>query len=406
MDVEAEMRGFVCWAAVALASASLPQPGSAQIDVQRDDRVQVSSDAPPVDLWLDQISFDRGARMRPHVTTEPGAYLVVLRVNTEGSLSILYPERPHDLRPYVLGSFSGDAVPYRGSQAFYLNESGGNGFVFAVATYDRFDFSAYTRGMTWRFDRIAQFRRIVDPFETVRQFLDEVLPQSADYSLDYEHYEVYSRGLRNRSNMDVYRSVGYWGIEEYYSSCLNAFGYRMDYYCRPYRGRYYGPIIIASNPRPPRPGNPVNPRGKRIKPPESVGHEPVVPKSPVTPVEGTTAANTRAENAERENDRRLRAKALPRQESENQPGQRSSNPRFGNPRTSAPVPEARRMPVPERREPVIYRSMPAREHRSEPPPQRQQPAAREQQRIETRAPVGTQAPREHHAERARSKEKN
>ena len=400
------MRRFAGLTALALATASLPQVVSAQAGVQRDDRVQVSPDAPPVDLWLDQISFDRGVRMRPHVTTEPGAYLVVLRVTTDGELRVMYPERPRELEPYVLGSFRDDAVPYAGSQSFYLHESSGNGFVFAIASYDRFDFSAYTRGSTWRFDRLADFRRIVDPFETVRRFMDQVLPERADYSLDYEHYEVYGRGLRNRSNMDVYRTVGYWGIEDYYSACLNAFGYRMDYYCRPYRGRYYGPIIIASNPRAPRPGNPVTPHGKRMKPPAGIKHEPIVPRNPVTPVEGTTTANARAENAERDYERRLRAKALPRSEADNEPSQRSSNPRFGNPRTSEPVPESRRMPVPERREPVIYRSMPAREQRSEPPPQRQQPVARESQRVETRAPVGTQAPREHHAERPRSKEKN
>ena len=69
--VEAEMRKFVCLAAMTLASASVPRAVSAQIDSQRDDRVQVSPDAPPVDLWLDQISFDYGARMRPHVVTDP-----------------------------------------------------------------------------------------------------------------------------------------------------------------------------------------------------------------------------------------------------------------------------------------------------------------------------------------------
>ena len=401
------MRRLMCVAALVFAGTGVPQNASAQVDVQRDDRVRASPDAAPeVDLWLDQISFDRGVRMRPHVTTEPGAYLVVLRVTTDGELRVMYPERPLDLRPHKLGSFSNDAVPYYGSTSFYTHESGGNGFVFAIASYEKFDFRSFTRGSSWRFDRLADFRRVGDPFEVVRRFVDEVLPETAEFALDYEHYEVYSRGLRNRSNRDVYRSVGYWGIEDYYSSCRNAFGYGMDYYCRPYRGRYYGPIIIATNPRAPRPGNPVNPRGKKMKPPEAIGHEPIVPRSPVAPVEGSTAANTRAENSERDYERRLRAKSLPRRESEVEPSQRSSNPRFGNPRTSAPVPEARRMPVPERREPVIYRSQPPRERQSAPPPQRQQPAARESQRSAPRAAVGTQAPRQENAERARQRKKN
>ena len=377
--LEADMRMFVRSAAMMIAGAIAPAGLSAQVDVERDDRVRVSPDAAPaVDLWLDQISFDRGARMKPHVTTEPGAYVVVLKVTTEGQLSVLYPDNPLRHQPYYAERIANDAVPYRGSTAFLVNESRGNGFVFAIASYERFDFSEFTRGPTWNYARLASFNRRGDPFEIARRFIDEVLPQTADFSLDYEMYEVYSRGLRGQYT-DL-RSISYWGIDEYYSSCLNAFGYRMDYYCQPYRGRYYGPIIIASNPRAPRPRNPVNPGGKRMKPPEKVGHDPVVPKSPVTPVEGTVAEAARAENALRDYERRLRAGA----------------------RASSPQPEARRIPEP--RQPVIYRSVPQREQRPEPP--RQQPRAQEPQRSEPRAPVGTVAPREHQVERARSKDKS
>jgi hypothetical protein len=397
------MRRLLWFAAVTLVTAGLPAPVSAQVDVRRDDRVRLSPDvAPAVDLWLDQISFDRGVRMRPHVTSEPGAYLVVLRVTTDGELRVMYPEQPRLQKPYAPGRFVNDAVPYAGSTAFLTWESSGNGFVFAIASYEPFDFSTYTRGGSWRFDRLADFRRVGDPFEVVRRFLDDALPQTAEYSLDYEMYEVYARGLRGQYS-GGYRSIGYWGIDDYHSACLSAFGYRMDYYCRPYRGRYYGPIIIASNPRAPRPRAPGE-GGKKMRPPAEITNEPAVPKSPVTPVEGTTAANSRADYAEREYERRLRARTLPRREADSEPGQRSSNPRFGNPRTSSPQPESRRMP--ELREPVIYRTMPVREHRPDATPHRQQPSARESQRAEPRAPVGTIAPREHRMEQPRPRDKS
>ena len=38
---------------------------------------------------------------------------------------------------------------------------------------------------------------VIEESEIVRSFVDRILPQTADYSLDYELYEVYSRGRRS-----------------------------------------------------------------------------------------------------------------------------------------------------------------------------------------------------------------
>lgn len=389
--------------AAALLAAASPAVSLGQVDVYADRESRLSSSfAPPVDLWLDQVSYDRGARMRPYFTTEPGAYVLVVRVTSDGEMRVMYPSRPSAQRPFVIGQFANDRMPYSGDPSLNLHESSGTGFVFAIASYRRFDFSEFSHGATWNAARLASFGRHGDPFEIVRSFIDRILPLSADYSLDYELYEVYSRGTRSVYSSGIYGTGGYWALGDYHNACLNAFGYRMNYYCRSYRGDYYGPIVIGNYPRAPRPRNPTAPRGKNMKPPRELGHEPIVPRSPLEPQTATArrAERDAADRAAREYERRQRAGSAPAQGSEVFSSPRSSNPRFGSPRTSEP-----RTVAP--RDPVIYRALPPREQRSEPraqpQPQRSEPV-RAAPRSEPGAAVGTQAPREHNAERPRSRD--
>ena len=147
--------------------------------------------APAVDLWLDQISYNHGARMRPRFTTEPGAYVVIVRVTPKGDLLVMYPERPGSQKPYVLAQYPNDRVPYSHERGG-LFEFGGLGFVFAIASYHRFDFSAFREGSVWSQPRHTKFGRFDDPFEAVRIFAQAILPSTAAYSLDSEVYELFS----------------------------------------------------------------------------------------------------------------------------------------------------------------------------------------------------------------------
>lgn len=327
--------------------------------------------APPIDLWLDQVSYDRGARMRPHFSTEPGAYVVVVRVTADGELRVMYPGRPGSQRPYELGQFTDDRMPYSDDPAGSLYESSGRGFVFAIASYQRFDFSGFRQGNYWNTARLATFGRYADPFQSVRSFVDEILPVTAEYSLDYEVYEVYSRGVNSVYASSLYGGrYGYYSLYDYHDACLSAFGIRQSYHCRSYRGGYYGPIIVA-NPRSP---NAPRPAGPKMKEPRPVSPHPIVPKSPIEP-EGRQADRDVAEARERyERARRLA------------PGvERRSEPVVPNPRVERdPRTES------EPRGPVIYRGAPRSEPRSAPqsePRTESRPMGSHVQRAEPRAPV-------------------
>ena len=268
---------------------------------------QESEFAPPIDLWLDQVSYDRGARIRPHFTTEPGAYVTVLRVTSDGELRVMYPARPSQQQPFVIGQFAGDMVPYASDPSSNLYESSGTGYVFAIASYQRFDYSYFTQGRSWSTAKLATFGRYAEPFQAMRQFVDQVLPQSADFSLDYEVYEVYSRTPRS-----TYASrYAYSSVSAYHDACLSAFGIRYSYYCRSYGGLYYGPIVIG-NPR----RIPTNPRTKNMSKPRDLTHYPNVPTIPLDPkpTQGRFPDNDAAERAARERYERTQKKMSPRSE--------------------------------------------------------------------------------------------
>src|SRR5687768_13903053 len=145
--MEASMRIGSFAAGLLAASAICASPSAAQVDVDRESERRLASEfAPPIDLWLDQVSYDRGARMLPYFTTEPGAYVTVVRVSSEGELRVMFPVRPDDQRPYRLGQFANDRLPWAGDHSAILHEPTGTGFVFAIASYQRFDYRDFSHG--------------------------------------------------------------------------------------------------------------------------------------------------------------------------------------------------------------------------------------------------------------------
>jgi hypothetical protein len=285
-------------ASLALASAPL----SAQVGGEAESRRIASDFAPPIDVWLDQISYDRGARMRPYFATEPGAYVTIIRVTSDGELRVMYPARPRDQKPYELGQLSNDRMPYTGDPASNLYESTGTGFVFAIASYAKFDYRYFTQGRIWSTARLATFARFEEPFQVMRRFVDRVLPEDADFSMDYEIYEVYSRAPRS-----AYASrYAYSTVDAYHDACLNAFGLRYNYYCRSYGGLYYGPIVV-SDPRVPRPRQPKIKDVRPLKPYPTVPTIPIEPK----PIEGRFPERATDERSARERYERQR-REIPR----------------------------------------------------------------------------------------------
>jgi hypothetical protein len=320
-------------------------------------------DVPAVQVWLDERSLRFGDFVRPYVATDPEAYLTVIRVTTDGQLRVLYPQYPNQQVKYQPGQFANDRLPITTTEAFSVRESNGTGFIFAIASYYRFNYRYYTTGARWSTARLSSAGRFGSPFQIVRSFVEEITEGSDSYSLDYVMYDTDASGYRSRY---ATRHRGY-AFDDYYDMCLNAFGYAYNNYCRGYSGYGY-PYIVVGTPR--NPGERPPRKNMRIRP---LVHDPVIPHAPrqPEPVEGRQATRDASDRFEAARQRRLRdtdasrgrtPSTIPMRERENQ----NSEPRIYRPendsRRAQPRPEPM-IAAPQRApEPRIERSA------SPPPP--------------------------------------
>jgi hypothetical protein len=189
--------------------------------------------SPNVDVWFERGNeFDRGESGRVMYSGDAGSYLTLLRVDTDGRLSVLSPHLPND-RSKFTGDRSGRAVP------FQADPSDGVGYVFAVASRTPFDFRNYRgRGNSWDTGRLGQ-RGDVDPFEIVDRFARSSAGSRGEYSIAYAPYEI-GRGGVGRSSYQhgVRYDEGYGGYAGGYNDPWGASPYRQGYDDYRYYGRH------------------------------------------------------------------------------------------------------------------------------------------------------------------------
>jgi hypothetical protein len=313
---------------------------------QFDESARQQNEIPNVQVWLEDQSYRFGDVVRPYVASDPGAYITVIRVSTDGQLSVLYPQNPASQVPYEPARFANDRLPITADQSFLIKESSGTGFVFAVASNYKFNYRYYSSGRVWSSARLANAGRFGSPFQIVRSFVEEITEGSSSYSMDYVMYDV--DGSQSRSR---YASrFGHYGYDDYYESCLNAFGGYYDSYCRGYNGYGY-PYIVVSTPRT-NPGDPGTPRKTmHIRP---LVHDPVLPHAPRDPqiVEGRLPAKDPNDAIERARHERM------------------LNGGGGRPRTPSDIPLSERpmsQPRGPSRDPVMASPSPRAEPRMDPP---------------------------------------
>ncbi|HUQ47853.1 MAG TPA: DUF4384 domain-containing protein [Gemmatimonadaceae bacterium] len=332
---------------------------------------QGSDNAPQVDLWLDQISYRPGDRIYPHFVSDRGAYVTVVRVTSDGQLAVLYPRRPQEQVRYFEGQLVDDRVPpsFSNDYLFEVNESRGIGFVFAIASFDKFDYSYFTSGGTWSRARLANDGRYGDPFEIVHRFVERTLGNNSEFSLDYVSYDVQRDGIRSRY-ASRYRYDSY---DDFYNSCYSAFGNHYSSYCRNAYPGYFGPLIVSQpgtgTPSTPNTSTGRNLAGKRIKP---VTGDPLVEGAPTGPqvqTEGRIPTANPAEAAALASERaRMRRDATPTDRSPTQvdvPVYRGGS-QTAAPQRTEPIQRADPTPRPQMERPVMRAEPRVEQPRMEP----------------------------------------
>jgi hypothetical protein len=196
-------------------------------------RVARAVEPPRVRVWVDDDRLRYGAPIRVNFRVDQDAFVTIGRVERDGTLQIIFPRSPNDNaavyggEDYYVDARAVSSASYRG---------GNYGYVFAIASYEPLDLSAFARGNTWRYTYAANFRLTGRPEETIEYVADRILfDRETTYGYDLEFYSSRDQGY------GLYASrfcVSYY-CNQYGAAYLSTF-------CDPYLG-YSGFMYTAFN---------------------------------------------------------------------------------------------------------------------------------------------------------------
>ena len=95
-----------------------------------------------------------GERAKVYVQTATDGYLLVLRVDTQGNIRVLFPVDPTD-NAAILGGHKFEVRSRGDRDAFTVSENRGGGMVLAVRADHPFTFAGFTTGHHWNAAALA-----------------------------------------------------------------------------------------------------------------------------------------------------------------------------------------------------------------------------------------------------------
>ena len=208
-----------------------------------------------VSVWLNKSDpYARGDHARVYVSSEQDAYLTVLRIDTDGRVRVLFPQDPWDDN-FVPGGRTFEVEDRDGGRAFQVDDPPGAGYVFAIASEDRFNYAAMlTERDHWDYRTIADGQVRGDPYVAVTDLAEKIVAPEADYDYDFAQYDVEQHYDYPRFVCyDCHAYAPYYAWNPYGHTCVR---FRVVIYDDPYYYpyRYYGGRrVVVVRPRRPEP---------------------------------------------------------------------------------------------------------------------------------------------------------
>jgi hypothetical protein len=174
--------------------AGLPLSSSFSIDRTIDPPARRSTAAAPgrVAVWTDQDDpYRRGQGARVYLGAERPAHVTVMRVDTDGRLTVLFPREPWG-DTYVRQAREFEVTGGRGGRSFIVDDYPGVGYLFAIGSAHPFDFDDIARGDYWDYRLIEGGRIRGDPYVVLTDLAARVAP-GGDYDYDISPYYVEKR---------------------------------------------------------------------------------------------------------------------------------------------------------------------------------------------------------------------
>jgi hypothetical protein len=142
--------------------------------------VAVPAKDTPVRLKLSDEIYVTGDRARVTVKTAKDGYLIVMRVDTEGRVRVLFPVDPVD-SANVRGGKEFEIKGRGDRNAFNIAEKKGAGLVFAAFSEKPFDFAPFATGSHWNFDALVPEGDKPDPEAAMLSLVDRMGDKHYDY---------------------------------------------------------------------------------------------------------------------------------------------------------------------------------------------------------------------------------
>lgn len=193
--------------------------------------------SPHIELWANSDAvYQRGDRVHVYFRTDQDAYITVFRIDTDGRVRVVFPLDPWEDN-FARGGHKYEVAARNDDYAFRVDDYPGEGYLFAIASADPFDYATYVRGDHWDYRAIASGGRVTgDPYVAFGDLVSAIIPANyVDYSYDVAPYYVqehYSYPRFVCYNCHAYAAYPYW--DPYVTPC---FRYRVVIYDDPY---YYG----------------------------------------------------------------------------------------------------------------------------------------------------------------------
>ena len=149
----------------------------------------VRQDDPAIRIWLsDDGRYQRGDRAKVQVKAREDGYLLVLNVDPDGRLRVLFPLEPSD-DALIRGGKKYEIIGRGGREAFTVDQRG-RGTVYAAISRDPFRFESYVAGEHWDYAALDAVRISDKPESDLNQFVRKIARTDFDYDiLGYDVYE-------------------------------------------------------------------------------------------------------------------------------------------------------------------------------------------------------------------------
>ena len=171
--------------------------------------------APPVRIWLDHEdgSYMRGDRVKLFLKTRDDRYVVVLHVDPDNRLRVLFPLDPGDDN-YVKGGKTYKVIN-RGGREGFAADVAGRGMLFVAAAPDPFRFEQFTKDNFWDYRTLNATSLEGD----LEQGLIELTQRMAGGRFDYDvlRYGAYADASELAPGTDMA-----YDVEPALSGCLGC----------------------------------------------------------------------------------------------------------------------------------------------------------------------------------------